>query len=134
MKKRFLVAGIVLTAIGLILCGIANFLVINALVERNTNGTASEQLGGAFAILISIIFSIPCYIGQLAFNVAGIATTAQTLGSESRAIKTTGIVFLVLNAVAIIFSIAMFVAFFAICNSQNPETASLMYKLLTLRV
>ena len=126
MKKRFLVAGIILTAIGLILCGIANFLVINALVERSSDGTTSEQLGSALAIIISIVFCIPGYIGQLAFNIAGIATTAQTLGSESRAIKTTGIVFLVLNAVAIIFSIAMFVAFFAICNSQNTDASALL--------
>lgn len=126
MKKGFLISGIIFTAIGLILCGISNFFVINALVERSSNGTASEQLGSAFAIIISIVFCIPGYIGQLVFNIAGIATTAQTFGSESKTIKTAGIVFLVINAVAIIFSITMFVAFLVICNSQSTDASALL--------
>ena len=129
MKKGFLIAGIILFSIALILCALANFFVINALVERHNAVDAQGQLSSAFAILISIIFCIPLYIGQAVFNIAGILTAAQTLKSESHNIRVAGTVFLILNAVMILVSVGMFIAFFAICNSTASETAFVLNSL-----
>lgn len=126
MKKGFLIAGIIVSAIALILCVIANAFVISALIERKNAVDANGQLQSAMAIFVSVIFCFPSYIGQSVFNVAGIATTAQTLRSESQAIRITGTVFLVLNAVMLLVSAGIFIAFIAICNSPADNTTALL--------
>lgn len=129
MKKGVLIAGIALSAIALILCVFANVLVIGALIERKNAIDASGQIASAFSIFISVIFCVPAYIVQAVLNVAGIVTTAQTFRSESRAVHVTGIVFLAINAVMIVVSAAIFIAFFTICNSSPSETAFILTRL-----
>ena len=121
MKKGFLVAGIILTAIGLGLCIFENYLSISA-IYYHFHGSASDQIGSAF---VMAILGIMTFILQLVFNIAG-GVVGQAIGSSVKGIKIAGIIFLILNVLMIILSTITLVWFIKLSNSTSTETSMIL--------
>lgn len=122
MKKGFLVAGIILTAIGLGLCIFENYLSILA-IYYHFHGSASNQIGSA---LVMATLGIMMFILQLVFNIAGGAVVGQAIGSSVKGIKIAGIIFLILNVLMIILSTITLVWFLKLSNSTSTETSMIL--------
>ena len=127
MKKAFLIIVMTITLFAAIMCAVANNVVLNDAFQKKLGFLDGNEKH-------TLLFCIPLYVGQIMFSVSAILAAVRVIPTPEKGVKVAGAMLITMNALMIIFSVTVLIISSSIAKSQDPETAALIYKLLTLRI
>lgn len=127
MKKAYLIIVMTITLFAAIMCAVANNAVLNDAFQKKLGFLDGNEKH-------TLLFCIPLYVGQIMFSVSAILAAVRVIPTPEKGVKVAGAMLIAMNALMIIFSVTVLIVSTGIAKSQNPETAALIYKLLTLRI
>ena len=127
MKKAYLIIVMTITLFAAVMCAVANNIVLNDVFQKKLGFFDGNEKH-------TLLFCIPLYIGQIMFSVSAILAAVRVIPTPEKGVKVAGAMLIMMNALMIIFSVTVLIISSSIAKSQDPETAALIYKLLTLRV
>ncbi len=127
MKKAFLIVDMTITLFAAIMGAVANNVVLNDAFQKKLGFLYENEKH-------TLLFCIPLYFGQIMFNLSAILAAVRVIPTPEKGVKVAGAMLITMNALMIIFSVTVLIVSIGIAKSQDPETAALIYKLLTLRI
>ena len=127
MKKAFLIIVMTITLFAAIMGAVANNVVLNDAFQKILGFLYDNEKH-------TLLFCIPLYFWQIMFNLSAFLAAVRVIPTPEKGVKVAGAMLITMNALMIIFSVTVLIVSIGIAKSQDPETAALIYKLLTLRI
>lgn len=100
MKKAYLIIVMAITMFSIVMCAVANNLVLNDALKKAMGFTDGEEN-------FPLFLCIPLYLGQLTFSVSAIIAAVRVIPSPEKGVKVAGAMLIVMNAMTIIFSVTV---------------------------
>lgn len=124
MKKTYLIIVMVITMLATVMCAVANNLVLNDTFKKALGFFDGDEGGKS-----TLLFCLPLYFGQLAFNASAIIAAVRVLPTPEKGVRVAGAMIIVMNVMTVIFSATVLIAALKTNDSALKDAAALLLKI-----